>query len=207
MARTRDWPAELRKPITMKELRSRHFGLEFTVKDIQQRYVAECVRRVDIMRNFFQISKSLAEAKANVLLVVRLCRYWKISGFEIAEEPRRGPGAPRIWTPQKQCEVFADVVSLVKRSQVTEHRACQILAERQRYKERYKDMLAKTIHREFLRAKKTISGDPWFRATYFRQHAFRGLLLDDIPTFGPELIEMAIQRYAIAQKSKPNNSA
>jgi hypothetical protein len=209
MAKARDWPAELRKPITMKQLRNAGSGLskipranEFTVDEIKQRYIAECVRRVAVMRNFFKVSNS---ELGNVLLVSRLCRHWGIPGFDIVEEPKRGAGAPTIWTPQKRCEVFADVMSLVKPPHISENRACQILAERRNA--RYKGMSDKTIHREFLRARKTIIGDPWFRATYFRQNAFRGLLFEEIPTFGPGLIEMAIRKYSIAQELKQYNSA
>jgi hypothetical protein len=196
MVKTRDWPAELRKPITMKELRNEvpEGGTNY---EILQRYVAECCRRVALIRSFLKVSES---ESGNVLLVVKLCRYWEIPGFGIVDEPKRGPGAPKIWTAQKQCEVFADVMSLVKPPHVSEHRACQLLAEQGHA--RYEDMSAKTIHREFLRAKKTITGNPLFRARYFSQNEF-----DDMPMSGPDLIEVAIQRYAVAQNPKPHNNA
>jgi hypothetical protein len=204
MAKARDWPAELRKPITMKQLRTGHSEFatsdnELTDEEIKERYVAECLRRIAAISGFFKVSKSQA---GDVLLVMKLCRHWGIPGFDIEEEPRRGPGAPRIWTPEKQCEIFADVMSLVDRSRISEHSACQALTRR--HTSRYEGVSPKTLHREFLRAKKKIVDDPLFRTAYFSEDELRE---NDTPTYGPELIKRAIQRYAIAQQSKPNNIA
>src|SRR5262249_24061189 len=137
MARPRDWPAELRKPIVAQELTRGIYGLlgeaELTgrsaQKCLQERYARECLRRLEIMRSFF----GLAERDfSDAYLIIRLCDHWNIPAFHISNASKKGRGRSKIWTDIKHCELFADVKSLVENG-LSEHGACRILATQRKY--------------------------------------------------------------------------
>jgi hypothetical protein len=219
MPRAIAWPPELRRPITKYELLgtntglfglsrqeiSELFGLDQQPSDtanhtsnddgMAHRYSAECRRRIDVMLNFFGIDRPTDDAGWESV-IIRLCVHWGIPAFEVAMKPRRGPGAPKSWTSQRYCQLFADVMALASKGRLSEHAACKHIADNQsKYGKRYLRIPARTLHRQFSRAKHEIKTNNLFRHAYFSRG---GLGLLDSPDYGAELL--AIERYAIAQK-------
>ena len=145
-------------------------------------------------------------------LVIDLCNHWEIPAFQILQSKPRGPGASRIWTDRRLCELFADVQSLVRDSAMSEHAACKhIAAHPGKFGRRYSPPKktqpgdwGKTLHRQFLRAKGMAKHDFPFRMIYFGEG--KGLLRPT-PEYGPEFMRIAIERYAIARNSTPAKSA
>src|SRR5262245_14890724 len=117
MSKTPNWPAELRKPITLDAL-DQSLGFYDLNEDEQARqdrlfenYVAECARRIQLIAQFFQIGE-LAHDPNWEFFLIRLCRHWNVPGFHVAATTPRGPGAPKQWTDRRICELFADVMAL-----------------------------------------------------------------------------------------------
>jgi hypothetical protein len=184
MGKTRDWPTDLRKKINFPQSETRD--------DLVAEYIIECNRRIRLLFDFFDVSTKDGSASWEYL-IVRLCNHWDIPGFQLSNA--QGRGAPRRWTDEKNCELFADVMALA--SGMSEHAACvHICKNASKYSQRYSKYNSKTIHRQFLRAKKQIKTDPIFRLQYFGG----GLGPTD---YGPELIKVALNRYGLRNKSKP----
>lgn len=206
----RAWPAELTKPVILEELletAKKAGGLEggnFNEEIFRRIYADELFRRMDILARHFGHRALPDDQQKWVSFLWALCDHCKIPGFRIAETAPRGPGASRIWTNEKHCELFADVQWLVANSQLTEHGACGHLAKNplkfggryRRPKNKGEDGWAKTLHRQFTTAKKKAREDFTFRMVYFGE----GLgLLRPIPEW-PRLIQVAIERYAVARE-------
>jgi hypothetical protein len=184
MGKTRDWPSDLRKKINFPQSETRD--------DLVAEYIIECNRRIRLLFDFFDVSTKHGSASWEYL-IVRLCNHWDIPGFQLSNAQGRGP--PRRWTDIKNCQLFADVMDLTSR--MSEHAACvHICKSVAKYSERYSAFQPRTIHRQFLRAKKQIKTDPIFRLQYFG---------GDLGStdYGPELIKVAINRYGLRNKSKP----
>jgi hypothetical protein len=79
-----------------------------------------------------------------------LCRYWHIPAFEESSKKR---GAKQKWTDQKRKELLDDVTSLVKKG-MTESAACTHIAKNPRKFHQKYPINPRTVHREFLRAKR-----------------------------------------------------
>ena len=183
MSKTRDWPTDLRKKINFRKSQVRD--------DFVAEYIIECNCRIRLLFDFFGVDPKLPGSWE--YLIVRLCNHWDIPGFQSSNA--QGRGAPRRWTDIKNCELFADVMALTSR--MSEHAACvHICKSVAKYSERYSAFEPRTIHRQFLRAKKQIKTDPIFRLQYFGG----GLGPTD---YGPELIKVALNRYGLRNKSKP----
>jgi hypothetical protein len=183
MGKTRDWPTDLRKKINFRKSQVRD--------DFVAEYIIECNCRIRILFDFFGVDPKLPGSWE--YLIVRLCNHFDIPGFQSSNA--QGRGAPRRWTDIKNCELFADVMALTSR--MSEHAACvHICKSVAKYSERYSAFEPRTIHRQFLRAKKQIKTDPIFRLQYFGG----GLGPTD---YGPELIKVALNRYGLRNKSKP----
>jgi hypothetical protein len=179
MGKIRDWPADLRKKINIRQSQARD--------DFVAEYIIECDRRIRLLIDFFGVDLKLPGSW--LLLIVRLCNHWDIPGFSNAHR-----GAPRRWTDIKNCELFADVMALAP--PISEHAACAHICKNAKYRERYSAVKPKTIHRQFLRAKKQIKDDPIFRLQYFSD--------GQGPTdYGPGVIKAAVERYGLRRKSKP----
>jgi hypothetical protein len=144
-------------------------------------------------------------------LLAAVCQHWKIPAFRLEQTKRRGPGATKIWTDRKHCELFADVMRVAKGAS-SEHGACKIIAQNpERFGGRYPrpddtkcEAWAKTLHRQFLTAKNKIKSDHIFRNVNF-SHVFgshRPAL-----EYGPEFVDRAIEQYAYARNSLNPNSA
>jgi len=183
MHKARDWPSDLRKRINFRQSEARD--------DLVAEYIIECNRRIRLLFDFFDVSTKHGSASFEYL-IVRLCNHWDIPGFQSSNA--QGRGAPRRWTDKKNCELFADVMAVA--SGMSEHSACAHICNASKYSQRYSKYKSKTIHRQFLRAKKQIKTDPIFRLQYFGG----GLGPTD---YGPELIKVALNRYGLRNKSKP----
>jgi hypothetical protein len=139
-------------------------------------------------------------------LIIELCDHWDIPAFQIIENAP-GVGARKKWTDQRLCELFSDVKALEFEGTLTEHSACAFIAKNahkfgQRYtlpKHSTRDRWAKTLHRQFVEAKAKAKNDWVFRFFCFNPGGER---LAFIPEYGPELIERAIERYAVTRKSR-----
>jgi hypothetical protein len=161
MAKKPSWPAELRKPFPLDDPLakraepldvSERLASEFDPEGPEiQEFVAEVKRRVSVIASFVDpLREEFPATEGDWLrLIYNLCLHWGIPAFR----KKRG-GRPTKWTDEKRERLFADVMSLVKRGK-TEHTACIIIAGRpQKYIDRYYPKKHKTLHREFLRAKK-----------------------------------------------------
>jgi hypothetical protein len=217
MSKGREWPRELRSPIVQEELAKRGAppGVLFeraesdseATKRLIKNYLAEITQRAKLMLAFFQIPWPQNDAQW-LSFVMKICDYWAVPGFEVASSVPRGPGQSKKWTDRKNCELFADVNALVLHKGLTEYSACQHIARNPRaYKNRYPIKSrtarkakgdARTLHRQYVRVKKKIQDDHIFRLSYFGLPF--GSLLGNID-YGPDLIEEAIKRYAVAQES------
>ena len=201
------WPDGLRTPIVMQELWRAATALTSPAQDSEQafrdEFAKEVFARMDVLAQFFGYPELPESNEDWRSLLWRLCEHWNIPAFQIVESRPRGPGAGKVWTDEKQCQLFADVQSLVARSQLSENAACKYIAKNPtRFEGRYRrpkqsnqDAWAKTLHRQFLASKKRAKEDFGFRMVYFG----KGLgLLRPIPEW-PELIGVAIERYAVAR--------
>lgn len=73
-----------------------------------------------------------------------------VPGFRFAG---RGPGASQKWTEERNRQLFADVM-LMARGGMSEHAACVYISKNApKFLNRYPRAKAKTLHRQFLRAK------------------------------------------------------
>jgi hypothetical protein len=131
---------------------------------IRENYVTECARRIRVMQDFFGVNKPDKESSSE-WLIITLCNYWEIPAFQVVDTPARGPGRSTFWTDEKNCQLFADVMAL---NWPSENASCAYIAKNPRkYRRRYGDLKARTLHRQFLRAKDQITHNPVFRLMFF----------------------------------------
>jgi hypothetical protein len=212
MAKAPEWPRELKKSISAKELAQRGAPLGlFNASQEPERernnrliknYSAEIRRRTELILSFFRLHWPKNDDQWLILLV-KLCGHWEIPAFEITVTPAKGPGRDKKWTDQKNCELFADVNALVLRG-MSENAACQHIARNPRIFENRYNVTPKpqrrakdagdTLHRQYERVKARVQSDQLFRIRYFS-------LPFASTDYGPDLINEAIRRYAIPQKS------
>jgi hypothetical protein len=212
MPKAREWPTELRKPISAKELawRGAPLGLLFERAEPERKYnirlgknyAAEVRSRTEVMLGFFHMDWPRNDYQW-LMFLMRLCEHWEIPAFEITTTKPKGPGRSKKWTDKQNYELFADVNALVERRGMSENAACHHIARNPRmFKSRYdvapkrgrqaKDA-GRTLHRQYERVKRQIQDDSLFRLRHFSR-PFESI------EYGPELIKEAIRRYAIAQK-------
>jgi hypothetical protein len=195
------WPTELKWPIIVDDIandivKSWLSPQGFKALDIEvtNAISEEIYRRVEVISEFFgtDVPKTTDDW---LELLEAICRHWSIPAFRIEQSKPRGPGATLIWTDQKHCELFADVMRLSKGA-LSEYGACKSIAQKpqkfgQRYLPRKKDIKPEawgnTLHRQFLAAKKKIMTDQLFRTVHFKRPGLE---------YGPELVNRAIKLYA-----------
>jgi hypothetical protein len=167
-------------------------------------------RRVEIISEFLG-TKVPNDYDEWFELLEAVCRHWNIPAFRTEQAKPRGPGASQIWTDQKHCELFADVMRLKKRTR-SELGACKFIAQNpKQFGPRYllrkgseADAFAKTLHRQFLNAKRKIKSDQLFRAVHFSiDHSAQRPALQ----YGPEFVDRAINLYAYKRHQLQPNSA
>jgi hypothetical protein len=208
------WPTELKWPIIVDDIvndivKSWPSRQGFGALDIEltNAISEEKDRRVEI------ISESLGtEVPKNsdewLELLDAVCQHWRIPAFQIEQTKPRGPGATKIWTDRKHCELFADVMRL-RKGTLSELGACKFIAQKpeqfgQRYLQRKRtksEAWAKTLHRQFLTAKKKIQSDQRFRTVHFSRSLRPAL------EYGPEFVNRAIKQYACTRNSSQPKSA
>jgi hypothetical protein len=202
------WPDELRTPIILQDLWRSATALTSPGQDIEQAFREEYANvffeRMDILARFFGFTELPEPGKEWYGLISKLCLHWNIPSFQTVDSRPRGRGANKFWTDEKLCQLFADVQSLVASSQMSEHSACKYIAKNPtRFEGRYRrptendqDAWTRTLHRQFITAKKRAKENFGFRMIYFGE----GLgLLRPVPEW-PNLVKLAIERYAVARK-------
>jgi hypothetical protein len=160
MAKKPKWPADLRKPFPLDNpLAKRAEQLDVSESPVSefnpqgaenQEFVAEVRRRVSAIAAFVDpLGEGFPATEGDWLRIIYyLCLYWRIPGFH-----NKKGGRPKKWTDKKREQLFADVMSLVKRGK-NEHQACRIIAASpQKYIHGNYPKNHRTLHREFLRAK------------------------------------------------------
>jgi hypothetical protein len=200
------WPDQLKKPIVFEDLVPGMLSDPARAHEeaVRERLSHEINRRIDILAQFFGFPFLPDTSEEWILLLRLLCQHWEIPAFNTVGTKPRGPGAGKLWTDVKHCELFADVQSLVAGSNMTEHAACRHIAgNRPRFARRYPkpatssvDAWTKTLHRQFITAKRKARSDFAFRMFYFGEG--QGLLRP-IPDWS-RLVELAIARYAAARE-------
>ena len=205
------WPKELRTPIVLSkflsELDSTYTETGFLERKMHKAVMLEIARRISVIAGF--LNADLRGEQSWIFLLWRLCDHWGIPAFQIAKHPPRKAGRRRKWTEAKQCELFADVMNLAATAKMTEHSACLFIAKnRRRFGNRYlmkgnDKAVARTLHRQFLEAKKATQ-DYFFRLIHFGDAEAQHF---HVLEYGPELVRMAIKRYAHARKSVGPQSA
>jgi hypothetical protein len=196
------WPSELKRPIIVDEIlksippqqRFKHLDTELTIA-----IVAEQSRQVEIISEFLRTPLPNPFDYDWLELIVALCRHWNIPAFRLEQIRPRGPGATKIWTDRKLCELFADVQRLAQGAR-SELGACKFIAQNpQKFGQRYlrregatPEAWAKTLHRQFIAAKSKIKRDHIFRnvnfSLVFGRH--RPAL-----KYGPKFVNQAIRQY------------
>jgi hypothetical protein len=204
------WPLELRTPIVVEEIkkgippqqRMKHLQTEITIAIYSERE-----RRLETIADFLNRPYPTNDEEW-LRLLIALCRFWEIPAFDIAMVKPRGPGATRIWTDQKHCQLFADVQSVVAKG-LSETAACRFIASNSKqFGFRYNlpkratvDGWKKTLNRQYVTAKNKITSNQTFRTLYFSDDTGT-----DVP-YGPEFIARAIKQYAYARESSSGKFA
>jgi hypothetical protein len=204
-----EWPGELKKPIVIRNLLS---GLDSSlprseyIDQAKDKLGQAVLIRLALLCKFF--GPSIPKTDEEWLsLIIKLCDYWDIPGFKRVVENPPSVGARKKWTDQRLCELFSDVKALGSEAKLTEHSACVFIANNvDKFGQRYslprnstRDRWAKTLHRQFVEAKAKAKSDWVFRFFYFNPGGER---LASVPEYGPKLIKLAIERYAVTRKSK-----
>jgi hypothetical protein len=206
------WPTELKRPIIVDDIVKNIVkgwpsprGFSELDIEVMNALSEERYRQVEVISEF--LGTEVPETADDWLeLLEAICRHWSIPALRIEQTKPRGPGATMIWTDQKHCELFADVMRLSKGA-LSEHGACKSIAQKpqkfgQRYLPRKKDTdpvaWANTLHRQFIAAKKKIMTDQLFRTVRFKHPALE---------YGPELVNRAIRLYAYKRNSLTPNFA
>jgi hypothetical protein len=150
-----DWIDELKEPFLPHRIADRAVrGLisnEGSAERISAAFIAEVKRRVTIIADFLGMSYLPQTETEWLKLIYYLCRHWHIPAFEEKSPKKRG--AKPKWTDKKRLQLIDDVMSLVKKG-MTESAACAYIAKNPRKFQNYPTN-ARTVHREFLRAKRS----------------------------------------------------
>jgi hypothetical protein len=161
MTKKPDWPRELREPFSPQRIADQAVGEvkenESPAERISQLFYSEVKRRVMLMAGYLDMWRPPSSETDWLQFVYYLCLHWNIPAFQEASKKR--PGAKKKWTDKRREELFTDVMSLVQRTRMTESAACRHVAlNPSKFLERYPTN-PKTLHREFLRAKKAFERD------------------------------------------------
>jgi hypothetical protein len=204
-----EWPRELKKPIVIRNLLS---GLDSSLPrseymdQAKDKFREALLVRLALLCRFFGASLPKGDEEW-LSLIIKLCDHWDIPTFQSVVEKSPGVGARKKWTDQRLCELFSDVKALESEAKLTEHSACVFIAKNaEKFGQRYtlpknstRDRWAKTLHRQFVVAKAKAKNDWAFRFFCFNPGGER---LAFVPEYGPKLIKLAIERYAVTRKSK-----
>lgn len=151
MPKKHNLPAELRKPMRLDHLlaetsKRRRAGLN------QQIIGTELRRRVTLLAQY--LGRRWPENESEWLeLVIAICSHFEVvPAFKFVVT---GAGRRKNWSIWKNIELLVDVLILKhKKKKLTDHSACKYIAEHPKdYDNRYPKSL-KTLHRQFLRARK-----------------------------------------------------
>lgn len=204
------WPEDLKRPIYLNEiLPGGLMELGNSLDDYQKRFndafSTVLAHRLRVLSGFLGFPAPPNSESDWLGLIIALADHCDLPLFKGVAQRPPGPGAKKKWTDQKLCELFADVRSLVANSELTEHGACKFIATHPaRFDRRYTRPnktqpgdWSRTLHRQFLRAKAKAQSEFAFKLIFLGKGPG---LLRALPEYGPELFEIAIERYAVARK-------
>lgn len=203
------WPSELKRPIVLDDLAIPRglFSLADSKSDSERRLNEALAKvlgaRISTLASFLRLPRAPDTEAEWIQLLFALCDHLGLPFFRVLKSKPRGAGASKKWTDEKLCQLFSDVQSLVVRGQ-TEHGACKFIAAHPgKFERRYSPPRkarpgdwGKTLHRQFLRAKRKAKDDFAFRMIFFGEG--RGFLRPT-PEYGPDLVRIAVERYAVAR--------
>jgi hypothetical protein len=202
--RLSEWPDELKKPIVVDDLRPGMFSdpARSHEEAVEEWVSREIMRRMIILAQFFGHPTLPDTNEEWARLFRKLCEHCNIPAFQRVGTRPPGTGPGKFWTDVKHCELFADVQSLVARSNMTEHAACRHIAKNPSlFAGRYPTTNGSTLHRQFVTAKRKALSDSTFQMFYFGEGAG---LIRPIPDRS-RLVELAIERYAATRKLSKRN--
>jgi hypothetical protein len=144
-----DLPPDLKKPIRVDQILAETNERRRAGLDHHGILSAELQRRVELMAQYLGIQWPKNE-DGWLKLVVGICSRWNVPGFRLAA---RGSGRKKEWPYWKNWELIIDVRSRrLKNKKLTDHAACQYIADHpEEYDNRYPDN-PKTLYRQFQRA-------------------------------------------------------
>jgi hypothetical protein len=145
-----DLPPDLIKPIRVDQILAEMTKRRRAGLDHHGILAAEVRRRVALMAQYLGIQWPENE-DGWLRLVVGICSRWRVPGFQLAAT---GSGRKTEWPVWKNWELIIDVWSRrLKNKKLTDHAACQYIADHAKeYDNRYPDN-PKTLYRQFQRAK------------------------------------------------------
>jgi hypothetical protein len=153
MVSKRDLPAKLKKPIRVDQLltqaaKNRRSGSG--PKTARELLRAELDQRLEELAAYLGMAWPKTQQDWHKL-VIAICARFQVPSFRLAA---KGPGAPREWPPWKNIRLLTDVAYLMtKNKKLTEHGACQFIAEHPEKFDHQYTLTATTLHRQYLRAK------------------------------------------------------
>jgi hypothetical protein len=206
------WPVTLKHSISLKDLqkalRRDQSAKEFDI-DLLEAVRKEQILRIEKLCNFlsqydhtYLLGSRLPTTEDEwCQLVIVLCEFLNVPAFQVQMTKPRGPGASKLWTDNKLCQLFADVQSLTKSSALSENGACKFIAANpQKFGNRYRPSKpstplarAKTLHRQFTAIKLILKTKRTFRIWMLR-----GIGREF--EYGPAFVDEAIKRYAFARE-------
>jgi hypothetical protein len=160
--RKHSWPPDLKGPFPMQQLKddADQLAMQAGRSDVYTRYLRELweeetKRRVALIAQFFGRQWPQKEIEW-LALIFQICKSCEAPGFK---EQGRAAGAPEKWDFTKNRCLYADVMFVVAKTRRSELAAIKHIAENptnflNRYAEYAKK--PKTLHRQFLRAKKEV---------------------------------------------------
>jgi hypothetical protein len=163
MSKKRNWPLELKGPFPLQKMYDQareaaadigdpeHEDFEIK-KDVRRLALAETKKRVALLANFFGLKWPGSE-DGWLQLIFKICAGCEAPGFKVA---RKIAGAPKKWYI-RNTGLFADVMSVVaKQKRPSEHAAVKHIVDNPtKFLNRYRKYKVKTLHRQFLRAKRS----------------------------------------------------
>jgi hypothetical protein len=194
-AKASSWPNELREPMEIPAVKRVFGSLAPPSGPDASLMRQEIKRRIGLIAAALNVGHPAKWDDDWAALLVAVCNKWDIPAFQ-SPKPKRGP--QKVWTSERLCQLFADVQALLaRRGRLSEMAACTYISKHTKeYENRYPiGVGALTLHRQYMEAKSIISTDWDFRYENLRVQV--GLL--NQPDYGPEIVRLAIERFAVVR--------
>jgi hypothetical protein len=209
-SKKRKWPSELKGPFPMQKLE--HQAMEEAGEAsnaeelykiiIRELWEAETKQRVARIAQFFNEPWPQREDEW-LELIFLICAGFEAPGFQSGR-----PGAPKKWGGWQNARLFADVMSYATRTGHSELAAVKDIVKRpDKYLNRYSKYIKKpkTLHRQFLRAKKDFEKLDCTDVSFLRLLSPAEKIKQQIDFYSAEAEKK--RRNQSAQKSTPHKDA